>query len=354
VVEVKRSSEGRRDRLIPLLSQAILEAQAVARRFPAPVVPLAVVGAGHVSLSVAGKLQQFAAHNAPEVAVGVIDADGLRVFSGHGLEVLNAQPSRPVRHGVASAARLPQMFSDLNQWMLKILLGQSLPESLLSVPRGSFRNAAQLAEAAKVSVMSAFRLVKQLANEGFLDEREDCLRIVRVDELLARWLAANRQSAQVIPARWIIKGDQNQLRAAVAEYAAGQTAVPPVKSKRRGGRIIKASPRCCVGLFAAADALGLGFVHGAQPQIYLERLDRDVLRQAGLSVEGVDRQADAYIRIPVNKEAVFRAAVLRDGLPVSDVLQVWLDVSNHPARGREQANMIRKRALGPVFRKRGR
>ncbi|MCC6264750.1 MAG: restriction endonuclease, partial [Bryobacterales bacterium] len=45
VVEIKRSSEGRRDRVIPLLSQAILEAQASARLFPEAVVPVAVVGA---------------------------------------------------------------------------------------------------------------------------------------------------------------------------------------------------------------------------------------------------------------------------------------------------------------------
>jgi hypothetical protein len=40
---------------------------------------------------------------------------------------------------------------------------------------------------------------------------------------------------------------------------------------------------------------------------------------------------------------------MRDGLPLSDVLQVWLDVSAHPARGREQAAEIRRQALAPLF-----
>src|SRR6476646_4588968 len=52
VVEVKSASEGRRDRLIPLLSQAILQAQAFARRFPEPADPLAVVAARRVPASV--------------------------------------------------------------------------------------------------------------------------------------------------------------------------------------------------------------------------------------------------------------------------------------------------------------
>lgn len=45
VVKVKAASEARRDRLIPLLSQAILEAQAFARLFSEGAAPLAVVAA---------------------------------------------------------------------------------------------------------------------------------------------------------------------------------------------------------------------------------------------------------------------------------------------------------------------
>src|SRR5260370_15299781 len=50
VVELKVSSEGRRDRLIPLLSQAILQARELAQQFPEPAVPIAVVAARHIPL----------------------------------------------------------------------------------------------------------------------------------------------------------------------------------------------------------------------------------------------------------------------------------------------------------------
>jgi hypothetical protein len=108
---------------------------------------------------------------------------------------------------------------------------------------------------------------------------------------------------------------------------------------------------CCIGLFAAADALGIGFVRGVPPHLYLERLDLDVLQKLGLSAEDSDRPADVYVRVPSNKEAIFRASVMREGLPVSDVLQVWLDASAHPARGREQADEIWRRVLKPLFRR---
>jgi len=235
--------------------------------------------------------------------------------------------------------------------MLKILLGQRLPDLLLAVPRGQIRSASQLAAAANVSVMSAFRFVNQFAKEGFLDDREEQLQIVRVDELLERWVSANRRSAREVPVRWIIKKDEKQFFASVAEYALESRAEPAAKSRARRGRVLKAPPRFCIGLFAAAHALGLGFVHGVPSHLYLERFDPDVLQKLGLSVGETDRGADAYIRIPSNKEAIFRAAVIRDGLPVSDVLQVWLDASAHPARGREQADEIRRRVLKPLIGK---
>ena len=134
IVELKVSSEGRRDRLIPLLSQAILQARELAQQFPQPAVPIAVVAARHIPLSVAEQIQQFARRYAREVGVGVIDAEGFRSFAGAGLEGLDAKPHSRVVRQIASAKRLPDLFSDLNQWMLKILLGQHLPESLLSIP----------------------------------------------------------------------------------------------------------------------------------------------------------------------------------------------------------------------------
>jgi hypothetical protein len=55
--------------------------------------------------------------------------------------------------------------------------------------------------------------------------------------------------------------------------------------------------------------------------------------------------------VPKNPQAVFRAAVKRDGVPAADILQVWLDVSNHPARGKDQADLLRKRVFFQILNK---
>ena len=338
LVQLKVSSEGRSDRLIPLLSQAILQAHAYAQQ-RGGATPIAVVAARHIPASVASQIQEFAKRYAPEVGVGVIDAEGLRSFIGFGLEALDAKPSRRQDSEVARAPRRTDLFSDLNQWMLTVLIGQRLPDTLIAVPRDPVRNASQLAHIAGVSIMTASRFVNQLSERKFLHKRDDLLQIARVEELLDLWISANREPADEIPARWIIKKGPDQLKSTLREYAAPHPT----------GSIIKGVPRCCLALFAAADALGYGFVHGVPAHIYLESLTLDALGRLGLAIDHSGRSPDIYIRKPANRKAVFEAQVERDGVPVSDILQVWLDVSTHPARGKEQAREIRQRVLKHFF-----
>ena len=90
-------------------------------------------------------------------------------------------------------------------------------------------------------------------------------------------------------------------------------------------------------------------MHGAKPYLYLERLNAEVLKDLGLSGNAEEEIADLYVRIPRNRESVFRGVVQKDGVPVSDILQVWLDVSQHPSRGKEQADLIWRRILSPAL-----
>ena len=91
-----------------------------------------------------------------------------------------------------------------------------------------------------------------------------------------------------------------------------------------------------------------GFLDKGRDHLELVR-EPDVLRGFGLTVDDSPSPPRVYVRVRANREAVFRAATSADGAPVSDVLQIWLDVSTHPAQGREQADMIRKRVLKPVL-----
>jgi hypothetical protein len=251
IIEIKSASEGRPDRLVPLLAQAILQARAFAEVSPGPAMPLAIIAAPAISGSAANSLIRFLAQFAPDAAAGILDRDGFRHFVGPGLEKLNAAPPRRVHRQKLPSPESVYLFSDLSQWMLKVLFAPLIPEDLLRAPRGEYRNASELAAAAEVSVMSAFRLVRQLRQEGFLDERAAPLRLVCRKELLRRWQAAHLRGAPELPLRWIIPvKSQRQLPAALHAYS-----VQPNVQR-------ELAPRACLGLFAAAESLGFGFVHG--------------------------------------------------------------------------------------------
>jgi hypothetical protein len=344
VVELKRASEGRKDRIIPLLSQATLEAAYYSRAMPGHPVPLAIVGANRISNSIAEEAKQFILKRAPEVAVGVVDLEGLRLFAGHGLDSLSSS-RRPQSELRAPNARAPQLFSDLNQWMLKVVLAPQIPESFLSAPRGHYQGASQLAAAAGVSVMSAFRFVEEFSKEGFLESGEGSLRLVRFQELMNRWQAASQRRVLEAPMRWILHRGEKALRNALRSYQSREKMLP----QDSDGHVSSPRPRLCLGLFEAAEALGIGFVRGAQPYIYVERLNGDVVKELGLSDNAEEQDADIFVRVPGNRESVFRGVVEKSGLPVSDILQVWLDVAQNPARGKEQADMIWRKVLGPAL-----
>jgi len=341
VVELKRASEGRKDRVIPLLSQAALEAVHYSRIMAGHPVPLAIVGANRIPNSIAEDAKQFMRERAPEVAVGVVDLEGLRLFAGHGLESLSSS-RRPQSELRAPNVRAPQLFSDLNQWMLKVLLAPRIPEAYLSAPRGRYQGASQLAEAAGVSVMSAFRFVEEFSKEGFLESGGGVLRLVRLRELLNRWVAASQRRILEIPMRWVLHRGKKALWNVVCSYQSDEAIAS-------ADQLSSPRLRLCLGLFEAAEALGIGFVHGVKPYLYLERLNAAVLKDLGLSGNGEEEGADLYVRIPGNRESAFRGVVRKDGVPVSDILQVWLDVSQHPSRGKEQADLIWRRILSPAL-----
>jgi hypothetical protein len=94
----------------------------------------------------------------------------------------------------------------------------------------------------------------------------------------------------------------------------------------------------------------LGFVEGVPPYMYVDSLQPSTLAAwkilrpcaPGESPDVIIRQAPA-------PQSVFRGVVRSGGVAACDVLQIWVDVAAHPSRGREQADLIRKRVLRQVI-----
>jgi hypothetical protein len=265
----------------------------------------------------------------PTASAGVIDLNGLRVFRGAQLEALNSAGPDPTNSLQAIHSSVTNIFSDLNQWMLKVLLAPEIPDKFLSAPRERYRSASQLARAANASIMSASRLIQQLRDDGFLDESRGHLQLVRREALFKRWLAAaESQRMQEIPMRIVLRGDP-----------------------RREIKRISAGEHACLGLFAAADALGLGFVHGIPPHVYLKQLGPTYSSASkNLMPADANETPDLILRVASTPRSIFRGLVRVNDQQVSDVLQIWLDVSSHSSRGAGQAELIRNHVLGNIIR----
>jgi hypothetical protein len=110
------------------------------------------------------------------------------------------------------------------------------------------------------------------------------------------------------------------------------------------------SGRACLALFAAADALGLGHVRGVPPYVYVQKLGpANLAAWKNLVPASPGEAPDVILREAPAPQSVFRGLVRPDGLASCDILQVWLDVFAHPARGHEQAELIQKRVLQPIL-----
>ncbi len=329
VVEIKALAEGRADRVIPLISQAILQAQATALD-ARDAQPLAVAYVENASASLSKQVESFVEQYAPNVAVGVVSPHGFRHFRGGGLEWLNTEPEKPRWHGNSvSPNQTVNLFSDLNQWMLKVLLAPEIPEHLLHSPRQRYASGAEFAAAAGVSPMSASRFLQQLRSEGYLDDSARYLTLVRRPDLFRRWRAALMRPAPELPMKFLIRSPVKQQ-------------IQKLLARQEG--------EACLGLFAAADALRLGHVSGVPPAICVPRLPRpDDKQWRALAAASASETPDLIVRQTLAPKSVFRGAVHQDGLVVCDVLQVWLDVANHPSRGEEQADLIYQQVLRPLF-----
>lgn len=314
------------------LADAVLVSGARATRLRAE--PVAVVAADALSDRAIAELEGYMGEVAPGIAWGAMDARGRWHFVGEGLASLSPSPGGLALGGSAALSRDSRPdpppynpFSDLGQWMLKVLLAPRLPQLRLleDQPAASIRGVIDLARRASVSPSRASVLVAELQRRGHIERWRRELRLVRLADLLDDWRHAANALVLDVPVRFALPTHDpaKRLERVLAEHA--RSAV---------------EPRACLGLYSAAGKHGVSFVRGAPIHAYIESPAAEHLSPLGLVRSEHSVEAELHARIPRFRESVFRGASLVDRVPAADLLQCWLDVSAHPARGGEQASEI--------------
>ncbi|MCY3002065.1 MAG: hypothetical protein NTV21_09690 [Planctomycetota bacterium] len=360
VIELKAAGRNRSELLHGLAAASLMQARRHAATVPGAIA-LPIVAVTNVTDRTEGLVREWMEREAPGAAWGLMGSDGELVLRGlPGIEavVVRRGPSRP---------RLPRKheldpFTDLGQWMAKVLLAprfHGAERRFLSAPRVPIRRARHLAQAAKVSEPTSARWVKLMRERGFLEDGRYGLSIVRTREFLEQWRRANGAvPRREVAARFVLPSaaTDQQLHAALARVPISRQVVPEPEPSNGVSTAIEWNgdgPRACLALFEAASALGGRHVIGAPIHFYLESITDASLAAFGL-VRASSQDGQVRVIEPTRPESVFRAMVLARtkhefSVPTCDILQTWLDVSDHPARGREQADEIERSVLSKTI-----
>ena len=285
--------------------------------------PVLLVGADRIGAKTVRAVEAFMGEALPGWEWGVFDLHGMVRLHLPSLRI-DVDRRRVSVRGDTPSRRSRTIFSDLNQWMMKILLLRPVASNLWGGPREAVGTPTDLHRVAGVSVETAHRFVRTFEERDFLRRTSAGLRIVRAEALLDTWLAAERLSP-----RWPI---------AVAWFL------------ERPASLVDAFPdaddtKAIVGGFEACRRHGL--LHASTDVLEIHVLgdwERDLPRWP--FERCAQDKADLFLVPSRLSTSIGRGSVVGVDLPTVDVLQAALDVAHSAARGTEQAQFLIDHILG--------
>ena len=228
-------------------------------------------------------------------------------------------------------------FSDLDQWLLKVLLFARSQAEGWGGPRGPIRNLAQLAKLASVSPPLVYRWAAAMERSGYLSKQRRRVPIlVSLNALLAEWRGRYRVSHNKQIACSSVFGDHSQ------ESFRGDFL-------NRLRQLPVNAPPCALSGHQASWLYRLKHSDARSIHLYVSGESAGLMKHLQL-VESQNAVAPVMLLEPRHIRSVFGGLSRIDGVPVCDILQVYLDLYYLPDRGREQAEFIHERMLEPIMR----
>ena len=317
-------SRGRAQELQRALAAAVLEAQ---HHAGATDTPVGIVGVESISTPMRDELKAYAARILSDAPWGLIDgAGGLSLHLPHGDIVVPPSAADLGRGTHEGVPKRRSTFSDLDQWMLKVLMSPELaPEFRLVDGSGQkidqpVGHVAELARKARVSTGTAHGFVRRLREDGYCAQRGP-LKLHDLSGLLLRWISMAGHPAQA-RTRFALPGP---------DFAARFKAYV----RRQGAKL----PSVCVGQFVGMEHWGLRHVVGA-PALIHARFPDVAMRDLGLIAVATDESAEVIVRLPRFPESTFRGLVHAEGLLVADPIQCLHDIAATAARGEEMTQLV--------------
>jgi len=238
------------------------------------------------------------------------------------------------RSGYASAKL---SFGDLDQWLLKVLLFARPQAAGWGGPRGPIRNLAQLAKLAAVSPPLVYRWAAAMERGGYLAKRMGRVPVLaNLDALLGEWRGRYRVSDNnPIPCSSVFgeHADESFRDEFLNRLRHLSDSAPP--------SALTGHQACRLYRLKHSDARSIHLYYSGEPSVLMEALQL---------VRSDNPVAPVVLLQPRHRRSVFGGVSRVDDVPVCDILQVYLDLYHLPDRGREQADFVHERILGPLIR----
>lgn len=245
-----------------------------------------------------------------EAGIGYMDLTG-NAFLRFGQVLIDRKSGeRPLRE----KARLRRLFSPKSSRILRVLLAQLEQKWTL----------ARLATEAQVSVRSAHLVINALEEKALVDKQRGAIRLVQPSALLDLWGQNYHFDQHRRETFYSFIRSPRELATKLAVQAASQ------------------GTRLALTLHAGA-ALVAPFVRYTDVHAYI---DGDLGRLAkSLDLRPVETGGSVHLLEP-NDIGIFYGTRGIQDVPVVSDLQLYLDLLHYPARGREQAEVLRRQKLG--------
>jgi hypothetical protein len=342
LVEVKHQVPFRRTQFLGAVAHGILELRDRGQRAPGPK-PLLAVWVERAKPNAAPEFEAYLQHHAPDLDWLIVDAKGWRKWKIGGEQGEAEGKGREDIQRLSSLPAKSNPFAPRNQWMLKLLLLPGLDERYWGGPSRQPATISALAEAAHVAKSHAWNLVALLERLGSLRRQGDRFLFPGLRRLLEDWCAFVRlRPDKVIGAKPV--HPERTPDKAVARLLARLARRPSAVAEPGAAEVVVGGHRAC-------HLLALGRSNIESVRLYVDGAAGALKR---LDLVGADEDS-AILEIvePKAKDSVFRGSARAEGLPVADVLQLYLDLRSSAARGVEQSDFLFERVLEPHFRKSG-
>jgi hypothetical protein len=244
-----------------------------------------------------------------DAGVGYVDLAGNAFLRFDGVLVDRRSPDRPARE----KSRLKRLFSPKSSRVLRVLLEQPQMEWTL----------VRLAAEAAISLRTAHLVINAIDEKAFVDKRRGAIRLQQPGALLDLWGENYRVDEHRRSTHYSLIRNPRELAATLASQA----------SVQKG--------RLALTLHSGA-ALVAPFVRSPDVHAYF-RGDVDRLVKA-VDLRPVESGGNVHLLVP-NDDGVFYRTQPVDHVPVVCNTQLYLDLLHYPARGREQAEELRRQKL---------